>query len=108
MYQPIYWLPMNKDAVMLIKGYYKCAMEDEDFITERRNGGDVLIWAVDSQTRQFKNTWEQDKTSPGKSTPEKTLVFFKNINGIFKNLVKIHNYILPVNEKHTDFEHLWT
>lgn len=34
MYEPIYWLPMNKDAVMLIKGCYKCAMEDEDFITE--------------------------------------------------------------------------
>lgn len=39
---------------------------------------------------------------------KKTVVFLKNRNAIFKKLVKIHNYILPVNEKHTDFEHLWT
>lgn len=56
MYQLIFWLPMDKDAVMLIKGYYKCAMEGEDFIIVRRNGGDVLICAVDSQTSQFRNT----------------------------------------------------
>lgn len=99
---------MNKDAVMFIKGYYKCAVEDEEFITERRNGGDILIWAVDSQARQFRSTWELDTISPGKSAPDKTVVFLKNRNAIFKKLVKIHNYILPVNEKHTDFEHPWT
>lgn len=99
---------MNKDAVMFIKGYYKCAVEDEEFITERRNGGDILIWAVDSEARQFRSTWELDTTSPGKPAPDKTMVFLKNRNAIFKKLVKIHNYILPVNEKHTDFEHLWT
>lgn len=56
MYQLTYRLPMDKDAVMLIKGYYKCAMEDEVFIIVRRNGGDVLICAVDSQASQFRNT----------------------------------------------------
>lgn len=69
---------MNKDAVMFIKGYYKCAVEDEEFITERRNGGDILIWAVDSQARQFRSTWQLDTTSPGKSAPDK-----KN-SGVFK------------------------
>lgn len=31
-------------------------MPDEDFITVRRNGGDVNLWAVDSQVMHFKNT----------------------------------------------------
>jgi len=65
---------MGKDDVMLIKGYYKCAMEDEDFIIVRRNRRDVLIWAADSQARQFRNTCELDTTSPGKFAPEKTQV----------------------------------
>lgn len=54
---------------MLIKGYYNCAMPDEDFSTVRRNGGDVLLWAVDSQVRQFRNT--------SVSCPEKTPVLKK-------------------------------
>lgn len=95
---------MNKDAVMFIKGYYKCAVEDEEFVIERRNEGDILICAADSQARQFRSTWELDTTSPGKSALDKTLVFLKNRNVIFKKLVKIRNYILLMN----DFEHLWT